>query len=1091
MKKKINSTFSGLKKKLLITILNSLIFLCFASVFAVNTNPIEAENKTDKSAQQLQITGMVTDSNGQPLAGANILEKGTFNGVQADFDGKFTMRVSSQKATLTVSYIGFVSKEVTVNNQSSIAITLTEDVSALNEVVVVGYGTRKRTTVTSAVSQVGSEVFENRPVANATLALQGAVGNLVITTTANGGEPGAQPNINIRGLVTSSGDLGSVGNSSPLILIDGAEMDISQINPEDIETVTVLKDAASASIYGARAAGGAIIITTKSGKDMKGGMKVSYTNNFSISQPTIWPEQASAIDFAYTMNDTASNTGLSPYYTEEELGWIQQNMANPGSAPTLIPNSAGNSWDQSNFGLGATGSTNWKDFLFSSWSLRSKHDINFRGGDEKLNYYISAGTYNEDGLLATTTDTYSRHNLDAKIASKPNKWLSFELLTKATLAKLDYPWDQQFGRGRVFDVLSKLKPTLPTVDPNNGEPLANASYPSWDYNRESNVNNQISILPRITIEPIKDLLINLQYNYRRVNNKQVFTSAEQQWTRPDGTLGYITARSQTLVRPSLDTNEYLSPNLFATYTKSVKGHNFDVTAGYQNEQYNVFNMNANAYNLLTDNVQSLSSAVGVITASDNISHWSTESVFGRFGYNYKEKYIGRVTYRRDGSSRFEPGNRLTGLPSFELGYNIAKENFWPIKDISMFKLRATQGSLGNQNVGNYLYISTLPISNGTFLFNGARQFFTNPPNLTSQNLTWETVKTKDLGIDILALKNRLGFTFDWYRSDTNNLASEGETLPAVLGTNQPLVNAGTIRVQGWEAELTWKQSLGDFNYNIRAVLSDYKQTVLEYPNPTNGINNNFYAGGDLGAIWGLTWEGWFQTAEEATERNLVINQRYVHNSTFGVGDAKYADLNGDGFINNGDGTLNDTGDFRVIGNSTPRYQYGITLGASWKGIDFNMFIQGVGKRDVSLSTHQRFRGPAQGPLHANVLVEHLDYFRPLDTTSPLGPNLDAYFPTPYAQNPGNNNRNYRFNTDHFLQNGAYTRLKTMQIGFTIPKVVTEKYKIDRIRIFVTGENLLTISKLMFYDPETVPGEFGSAYSYPLSKVISTGLNISF
>ncbi|GIZ10229.1 TonB-dependent receptor [Flavobacterium sp. UMI-01] len=1041
--------------------------------------------------QQLQITGTVKDINGQPIPGVNVLEKGTSKGVQTDFDGNFTLNVSNPKATLVLSFLGFVTKEVPLNNQTNFKITLLEDVSKLEEVVVVGYGTQKKVNLTASVTQIGSEVFENRPVSNAAQALQGAVGNLQITNSSFGGEPGASSNINIRGFVTSSG-IGVIGESGPLVLIDGIEMEINNIDPEDIATVSVLKDAAAASIYGARAAGGAILITTKSGKNMKGGMKISYSSNYSISQPTLWPDQVDAYTFALVMNDAAKNIGSTPYYDAQQLGWIQQNMAIPGSAPTLVPTATNDNWDQSSFGIDATGATNWKDFLFKDWAERKKHNLNITGGDEKLNYYVSAGIYDEGGLLRVGGESFQRYNLDAKIAAKPNKWLSFELLTKMLKSKDEFPWDYSQGtvngRGRVFDLLSKLKPTLPTVDPLYGEPLVQAVYPLWSTQREKNEDNQVILLPRITIEPIQDWLINLQYNYKRNNNRQIFTALQYQYKQPNGTVVSVPEKESTQVRPTLFTNEYFSPNLFTSYTKSLGNHNFKILAGYQSEKYEVYNLSGSALYLLSDNVPSISTAVGQKLITDAISHWSTESVFSRLNYNYNEKYFFGFTYREDGSSRFEEGQKRSGYPSFEAGYNVAKENFWPLKDyVNMFKLRATYGTLGNQNVDNYLSILRIPISNGTYLFNGQWDFFANTPDFTSNNLTWETVKTTDVGIDVGAFKNKLNMSFDWYRTDIEGMAARGASLPGVLGTEAPLTNIGVSRVQGWEAEVSWRQNLGNFGYHVKAVLSDYKRSIVEYPNPTN-LLSNYFAGQDLGDIWGLKWEGWFQSAEEVTQRNQVVNQSFV-NATWTPGDTKYVDLNGDGFINNGTNTLGNSGDFSVIGNTTPRYQYSLTLGCNWKGFDLNMFFQGVGKRDVLVSNHQRFRGPAQGPLHANVLTGHLDYWR--DDSSPLGANPDAYFPKPYAANPGDNNRNYRFNVDRYIQNGAYTRLKSVQIGYTLPKEVTSKCKIDKIRFFMTGENLFTVSKLMFYDPETTPGNFGSAYSYPLAKIISTGINISF
>jgi TonB-linked SusC/RagA family outer membrane protein len=1061
---------------------------------------VRAADKMSLHIQQYEknITGIVSDGEGQPIPGATVVVTGTAIGTVTGIDGNFKLSIPESAQYFQVSFVGMKTQEIAIEDKTQFMVILESAFEDIDEVVVVGYGVQKKVNLTASVSQVDSKVIENRPVANTAQALQGAVANLQISNTSYGGEPGAAMDINIRGFMTSGGT-GSIGSSSPLILVDGIEMDMNNIDPEDIETVSVLKDAAAASIYGARAAGGAIIITTKNGKSMKGGMKISYSNNFSWSQPTIWPEQASAIDFAYTMNDASYNIGGTGYYNDEQLEWIKMNMAVPGSAPTMVPKANGLDWDQSNGGLGATGSTNWKDFLFNDWSSRQKHNINFAGGDESLNYYVSAGLYDENGLLSVADEAYNRYNLDAKINAKPFNWLSFSLLTKFIKSNDTYPWDSSYGTGRIFDVLSKIKPTLPTVDPIFNEPNINAWYPTWRSSWEENENNQIVLLPRVVLEPVKDWLINLEYNYKRNNNRQIFTSLQYEYHRPNGDVAYTPSQEQTQVQPYLRNNEYYSPNLFTTYSKLFKGHNFKILAGYQSELYEAYNLSAKALGLLSDNVPSISTSVGEQTVDDVISHWTTQSFFSRFNYDYQGKYLLEVSYRRDGSSRFEEDSRWAGFPSFSAGYNVAREEFWPIKDwISTFKLRGSYGTLGNQNVSNYLYVPGMSITKGNFLFDGAWDYVANAPDLTSINLTWETVQTTDFGLDVSALKDRLTVNFDWYRTDIMDMAAQGEALPAVLGTDAPLTNIGTSRVQGWESEIMWKQKIRDFNYNVRFVLSDYKRSIVEYPNPTNLLSSN-YAGQNLGEIRGLVWDGWFQSDEEAA--SYEINQSFVAGK-FTAGDTKYVDQltvdtdgdgipdAGDGVINNGTNTLGDSGDFVVIGNTTPRYQYGLTLGASWKGIDFNIFIQGVGKKDLYMGSSY-FRGPAQGPYHANVMVEHLDYWRPEDTTNPMGPNTDAYFPKPYSANPGNNNRNYRYNVDRYVADASYIRLKSMQIGYTIPKNISQKVLLDQVRIYVSGENLWTKTNLMMYDPEAVKGNFGSAISYPLSRVISTGLNISF
>ncbi|GAA3646942.1 SusC/RagA family TonB-linked outer membrane protein [Flavivirga jejuensis] len=1095
MKIKLKNAFLYFNKKPLNQITKVVGVLCLTTFFALAPTVVFANNINDSNMQQ-RITGTISDANGQPLAGANVLEKGTTNGVQVDFDGKYSLTLSNQNAILVVSYLGFITKEVPVGTKTNINIILDEDISTLDEVVVVGYGTQKKVNLTAAVSVIGSEAFENRPTANAIQSLQGTVPGLVISNTAEGGQPGATPDINIRGFITSGGD-GDIGDAGPLVLIDGIEMSLGDIDPEDVESVSVLKDAAAASIYGSRAAGGALLVTTKSGKNMNGDVKITYSNNFQYSRPSVWPNSASPINYAYAIQDARRNNNEADYWTEEEYGYIIQNMTNPGSAPSGIADiDNNNSWNVSAIGQGATSATDWQDFLFKDFAEKRKHNLSISGGDQKLNYYFSVGSYEEEGLLVHGKESFERYNVDAKFSAKANDWLTIEFVSKFLKSNSDFPTDT--GRGsvlrntsRILDVLTKLKPTLPTVD-DFGNPLLQAQYPIWENQRYQAENNQIVLSPRFIIEPIKDLRFNAQLNYRRNNNSRAYKILTTEYTQPDGTVAFDASQSETSYEPTYINNEYFSPNLFASYDKSIDKHNFHATIGYQSESYNYDEISASTSSLISDNYVSIStSALDDATVNDALSHWAIQSVFSRFRYNFDEKYLFEFSYRRDGSSRFEPENRWAGFPSYSAGYNIAKEEFWPFEAINTFKLRGSYGTLGNQNVDNYLYISSIDAdNNGTFLFDGSQELFANTPILESESLTWETVKTTDIGFDLGAFNNKLNVGFSWYRTDIEGMAAPGIDLPEQLGTDSPLTNIGTSRVQGWEIEASWRQQLGDFSYNIRAVLSDYKRTIVEYPNETNDFTQTYWNGKDLGEIWGLQWDGWFMTDDEYD--TYPIDQSFLPNSgTWNAGDTKYKDLNEDNVIDRGEWVLGDTGDFSVIGNSTPRYQYSFNIGLNYKNWDMNMFIQGVGKRDVLVSNHQRFRGPAQGELHALVYEEHLDYFRPENTTSPLGPNTDAYFPAPYSNNPGANNKNYRYAVDRYLQNGAYARLKNMQIGFTIPKKLTDKYKIKNFRIFISGENLLTISDMLFYDPEFVAGSFGSAQAYPLSTTFSTGVNISF
>jgi hypothetical protein len=410
-----------------------------------------------------------------------------------------------------------------------------------------------------------------------------------------------------------------------------------------------------------------------------------------------------------------------------------------------------------------------------------------------------------------------------------------------------------------------------------------------------------------------------------------------------------------------------------------------------------------------------------------------------------------------------------------------KEKFFPLKQtFDLFKLRASYGKLGNQNVSNYLYVPIMGISQSTFLFNNLQQWAVGSPSLTSVNLTWESVGTKDVGIDLGLFKNKLTTTFDWYQADVTNLVGPGEALPAVLGTSVPLINSGKLRTKGWELELAWKDKIGKFSYNTKIMLSDYTTKVTQYNNPTN-LLSTYYEGQTLGEIWGYKTDGLFQTVQEVSDRAAVVNQSYIFSGAWYPGDLKYVDQNGDNKIGIGTNTKDDHGDKVILGNNTPRYKFGISGGCSWKGFDASFLIQGVGKRDVFIP----MGGPAMGPLHANVFTYNLDYWR--DDTSPLGANPNAFWAKPYSQNPGMNTKNYGNATDRYINNAAYMRLKNVQLGYKLSEVLIQKINLENVRIYLSGENLFTLDNIKNNtDPETV-----SNVIYPLEKIISMGLNISF
>jgi len=1044
--------------------------------------------------QELTITGTVTSAeDGTSLPGVNIIIKGTVIGAITDMDGNFSIEVEDPNAVLVFSSVGYTTQEISLEGRSAIDVTMALYILGLEEVVVVGYGTKKKVNLTGAVSVADKELIEARPVGNVQQALQGLVPNLLITSTVAGGEPGSDMSMSIRGL-TSFAELDAEsepwdvesGKSTPYVLVDGIPMGINDIDPNDIESISVLKDAASASIYGARAAYGVILITTKKGQT---GAKVSYSMNTGWSSPTIWPEIEQGIKWAHALNEAKVNAGGSPFYNADALNRLAQNLVEPGSAPGMLPSADGLGWDIMNTGTKGVANDGLTDLIVNRWAPRIKHNLSVSGGSETVNYYVSGGYYTEQGLLKFGNESFNRYNVDAKISAKVTSWMQLSFLSKYKRGYEDFPWNQNFGRDWIMNWIGKLKPGTPAKYPGTDIWTSTTRVEEWKNIRQNVLSNQLVVSPRIILEPVKGWVTNIELNYKTNQKDDTRFVKQYPWVRPTGDIAYNPqSQASTQYRTDLETDTYLSPNVYSTYTTSFGAHNLHILAGYQHEVYDYRGLFTEAFYLLSNAIPSLSTSVGEKTVDDEVGHWTTQSYFGRLNYNFSEKYLLEVNVRGDGSSRFEQDERWGIFPSASAGWVISNENFFPLQDlVNLLKIRGSYGTLGNQNVANYLYVPTLPIRETDYwLFGGARAWTVGAPNLTSVNLTWEQVATVDLGLDVLMLDNRLGFTFGVYESHTTNLVGPGEPLPAVLGTSVPKKNEGEIRTRGWELEASWKNRVNDFSYEFRAVVSDYKSVVVSYNNPTN-LLSSYYDGQVLGEIWGLESPGYYQSQSDIEDWG--IDQSYIYSGDWFPGDSKYIDQNGDGKIDIGDNTYDDHGDLVVLGNNSPRYVYGLNASARWKGFDVFIILQGIAKRDLNFNDGS-FRGPAAGPMHNNVLVGHLDYWR--DDTSPLGANPDAYFPRPYAQYWAQNGKNFEYPTDHLLQSGAFIRLKNLQIGYTIPSSIARKIHMSNARIYVSGENLLTFTKLMFYDPEAFGGRwYGAGDAYPLSKTVSMGLSVNF
>lgn len=1032
------------------------------------------------TVQERTISGTVTDEDGELLPGVTIYVQGTTQGTVSNANGEYTLTNVPGSATLVFSFVGLRTVEVPVEDRTSIDVTMETETIGLEEVVAVGYGTQKKVNLTGSVSVADKEMIENRPVGNVQQALSGLVPNLTILPTNAGGEPGASMSMNIRGLESFE------GSNNPYVLVDGIPMGINDVNPSDIESISVLKDAASTAIYGARAAYGVILITTKRGEE--GITRATYSSSYSASQPTIYPQRADNLTAVHVYNESRFNFGGAAFYDDDAIERMKMNRDNPGSAPALVPQPNGLNWDVMNTGMKATGWTDWNDILLRDWAPQIKQDFSVSGGNNDINYYLSGSYYDESGLFKIANEYYNRYNVDAKIEAQATSWLNLSFLAKYRQDLEDFPGADWGGRGHFMEWTQKLKPGLPLYYEGTDIYTMESKMDLFANSRQISDNKQLVLSPRIKIEPLEGWVTMLELNYRQNNNDYSTQRINRRYVNPAGDIVMFDAPEQNWHQSNLYTNEYLSPNIYSTYTRSFGRHNIDLLGGYQQEVYNYNNLYGRAQYMLSENIPSINTTVGDKFLSDGVGHWATQSYFGRLNYNFDETYLFEANVRADGSSRFAEEERWGTFPSVSAGWVLTNEDFFPETNvIDVFKLRASYGTLGNQNVDNYLYIPTLGIrQTNQWLFHFDRPWTVGAPNLTSVNLTWEKVTTMDFGLDAMFLNNRLGLVFDWYESRTTDLVGPGEALPSVLGTGVPKKNEGEIMTRGFELELSWKHRVNsDFRYGFRGVLSDNTSTVVYYNNP-NKLVYRYYNGQKLGEIWGYRTDGLFQTQQEIDNHH---DQSHIWGGTWRTGDMKYVDLNDDGKINVGDNTVDDPGDREVIGNNTPRYIYGISGNATWKNFDVSVLVQGIGKRDAWVGYTPAFRGPAIGPMHSMVFEEHLDFFR--DETSVLGANPDAYYARPYSQFYGENGKNIATN-DHYLQDASFTRLKNVTIGYTLPASIAERTFIDNARIYIQGENILTFTDMMILDPEALGGRtWGGGTAYPLSKTYSLGLTVNF
>ncbi|MCU4174231.1 SusC/RagA family TonB-linked outer membrane protein [Carboxylicivirga sp. N1Y90] len=1067
--------FKDNRRRKMYRVMKVLSVLLFCISFAVSAT-------NNQLQEQFTVDGFVKDNTGQPLPGVNIFEQSNpTGGVITGSDGSYTIKVSSEGAILSFSFIGFKDQNVEVSGRSSINVTLIEEVTGLDEVVVVAYGTQKKVNVTGAVSAVTSDKIEERPVQNVSQALQGIIPGLNVTSSG-GGELDNPLKINIRG----AGTIGEGSNSSPLILIDGMEGDMNSLNPQDIESISVLKDAASSAIYGSRAPFGVILITTKRGKE--GKMQINYNNNFRWSDPLLKPHMLDSYTFAKYWNDSKANAGQNPAFDDETMDRIlayQRGEIDYGT----VPNNNGDRWNQY---TGSNGNTDWFDEHYKSWSPSQEHALSLSGGSDKVQYYLSTNYLGQNGLLKHANDSFDRFTLTANVNAQLGENVSIRYNTKFIREKYEKA-THQFGL--FYHNIARRWPTNPVRDPNGFYADGGEILQLREGGRNISEKDQMYQQFRVDVEVLKGWKLIGELNYRTdtyFNNSNVLPAYSHDvqgnpyavgvgWMSPGSTRANEYARKTT----------YMSPNLYTEYVKSFgDGHNLRALAGFQSEETNNRDFGGYRNDLITPDLPTINTASG----DDKITqggygHWATAGFFGRVNYNYKEKYLVELNARYDGTSRFLREQRWNLFPSVSVGWNIAREDFWePLLDkVNTLKVRGSWGELGNQNTKQwYPFYTTMPVgaANGSWLVNGVRPNTASSPGLVSSMLTWETVRSWNIGLDAGLLNNRLNLVFDYFQRFTEDMVGPAPELPATLGTSVPKINNADMKSTGFELEIAWRDKIGQVSYGVRGILADDQQEITRYPNETGRIDQ-WYAGRMSGEIWGYSTQG---IAKSDAEMNnwLANHDQSVLGGNWAAGDIMYQDLNNDGVINGGSGVLGDTGDKSIIGNRTPRYKYSIDVDAAWKGIDFRMLWQGVGKRDYALGGPY-FWGANGNMWQSAGFEEHMDYFRP--EGHEMGANLDGYYPRPIMS--WESNKNTQTQTK-YLQNAAYIRLKNIQLGYTIPKTFTQKYGIQKLRFYVSGENLITFTQMTkIFDPETIDGGWSDGKIYPLSKTISGGLSLTF
>lgn len=1057
-------------------------------------------------AQQREVTGQVLDEDGMPIPGASVFVKDSSNGTTTDFDGEYSLTIAEEDPILVFSYLGFETLEIRLGDRTTLNVTLGADVEDLDEVVVVGYGVQKRANLTGAVSTVDTEMLEARPITDVANGLQGTTPGLTITNPS--GQIGAQAEIKLRGSV---GTLGTGGGAQPLILVDNVEVpNLNFVNPQDIEDISVLKDAASTSIYGARAAWGVVLITTKKGA--RGTEpSVSYSNNFAWSTPTESPEIVSAAE-GVEMGLAALRRRLPDYPYIGVVGmrmddesiirmreW-EELYGDQDLGPEMVP---GRDFEIRDGGLYFYRPWDAREMFVREWTPQEKHDLSLSGGSENTNYYLGLGYLGQEGALKVNPDQYDRYNVNLSLSSNVTDW--FE--ARANVQYSNTFQTEPYAAGSTYDPWYYVTrwPAVYPYGTYEGHPFRNQISEVEQGTMTEKTNTMARLNLGTTLTPLEGLAIDFDFTHDKVNGNThrvggVY-SAYNFWSPPTGgwnspeDLEYAPYSSATYdqVQYNSSWSHRNTAKAFATYNEDLgDDHSFKLILGGDMTEYEYWSHSSQRRELMDPSMGELSLATGDQYVGGDRNHWATLGTFARINYSFQEKFLLELNGRYDGSSRLSADDQWAFFPSASAGYIVTKESFMDFArpTLSFLKIRASYGSIGNQNTRLNNIYRTMSSYNSGWLINGTSTPTTGTPGALPSGLTWETVTTLDIGMDARFFDNRLGLTFDWYERTVSDMHTAGVTLPSSFGTGSPTRNFGELTTTGWELGLDFKHSFSNgLNINATASVTDYEEKITKFANTTKSINS-YYEGKVLGEIWGYETDRFFTEDdfnEDGSYAEGVPSQELYENSWFeyGPGDVKYKDLNGDGEITYGSNTVDDHGDLKRIGNSTPSYIYNFTIGADFKGFDFKVFMQGVGQRDMWAN------GPVVIPgyrYHEAWFSHHLDYWTP--------ENPDAFYPRLTDQSQSNQIRNFMPQTKYLLDM-AYLRMKNVTLGYTLPENISDNFGLDRFRIYVSGENLFEFTNLDIpVDPETDYTASGRNDSstfgrvYPFRRVLSAGIQVS-